>query len=251
MIADKIIKGFCPECYRRNKRYGSPGIHVRKDARKNRKCVVCGKEFFPKRKEFLTCSWKCGCKIRNGGTRFNKKEVVCARCGNKFLVRNYKAMHQKRFFCSENCYALSKKDEMQGNKNPNFKNVVMIRNCPTCGKEFSSYRNKKYCSMKCTKRQNLKTRGTRYERQAKRELENSGFKVVRSAGSLGETDLIAYNKECIKLIQVKATKNMRAKIPLLFVEDIERLKNLPAPPLSTKELWCWRDRRGWQKEIIA
>lgn len=51
-------------------------------------------------------------------------------------------------------------------------------------------------------------KGARVEREIKRLFENNGFKVVRSAGSKGETDLYIYNKVISLGIQVKARKNV-------------------------------------------
>lgn len=51
-------------------------------------------------------------------------------------------------------------------------------------------------------------KGARVEREIKRLFEDNGFKVVRSAGSKGETDLYIYNKVISLGIQVKARKNV-------------------------------------------
>lgn len=51
-------------------------------------------------------------------------------------------------------------------------------------------------------------KGARKEYKIKKQLEGEGWFVVRSAGSKGAADLVAFNKETheIKLIQVKTYK---------------------------------------------
>ncbi|MEM0326768.1 MAG: hypothetical protein QW733_07040 [Desulfurococcaceae archaeon] len=51
-------------------------------------------------------------------------------------------------------------------------------------------------------------KGARVEREIKKLFEENGFKVVRSAGSKGETDLYIYNNVLALGIQVKARKTV-------------------------------------------
>ena len=51
---------------------------------------------------------------------------------------------------------------------------------------------------------NAKAKGTRFEREVKKEFEKAGFTVIRSAASLGKADLFV---EGIGSIQCKVRKN--------------------------------------------
>jgi Holliday junction resolvase len=52
---------------------------------------------------------------------------------------------------------------------------------------------------------NTKAKGTRFEREVKKEFEKAGFEVVRSAASLGKADLYV---EGIGSIQCKVRKKL-------------------------------------------
>ena len=52
---------------------------------------------------------------------------------------------------------------------------------------------------------NTKAKGTRFEREVKKEFEKAGFEVVRSAASLGKADLYV---EKIGSIQCKSRKRL-------------------------------------------
>jgi len=52
---------------------------------------------------------------------------------------------------------------------------------------------------------NTKAKGTRFEREVKKEFEKAGFEVVRSAASLGKADLYV---EKIGSIQCKTRKKL-------------------------------------------
>ncbi len=80
-------------------------------------------------------------------------------------------------------------------------------------------------------------KGAGLERLAKRELEEDGFAVIRSAGSKGPVDLIAVNYHAVRAIQIKARR---------FNEnDLKKLADFPAPPRVQRELWTRRGRQ-WQ-----
>ena len=217
-------------------------------------CVICNKKFHPSRKEYTSCSKHCGAilrKRRGGKTGYNKQKVNCSFCKKEFLVQS-KKINNKNLYCSLTCYWLSKKENMKQDKNSNYKNAIKKIICPTCGKEFLTYHKKvKYCSQKCCKHINLYQKGVRYERQAKKELEQEGYIVTRSSGSHGKADLIAINKEKIRLIQVKSTLNLITSLESLQEKDIIGLKILEVPFNTTKELWLWRIRKGWEKKIIS
>jgi len=73
-------------------------------------------------------------------------------------------------------------------------------------------------------------RGARLERLARAQLERAGYYVMRSAGSKGACDLVAWNDKCTRLIQVKAAGAADKKA-------IEKLRKIPCPPCGTRELW--------------
>ncbi len=77
--------------------------------------------------------------------------------------------------------------------------------------------------------------GARLERLARAQLERAGYTVVRSAGSKGVVDLVAWNPTGVRLIQVKAEGAARKS-------DVERLKALKHPAGTYVELWERRPR---------
>ena len=100
---------------------------------------------------------------------------------------------------------------------------------------------------------NNKRRGANTERLAKKQLEAEGYFVSKSGGSLGAADLIAINKEKIKLIQVKRSCKLINTnfIRGIYSKDIEELTLIPTPENVNRELWVWIDRKGWQRyEVI-
>jgi len=79
-------------------------------------------------------------------------------------------------------------------------------------------------------------KGARVEREIKKLFEENGFKVVRSAGSKGETDLYIYNKLALG-IQVKARKksglyNLLGSADALVIKA-DRQEPLIVMPLKT------------------
>ena len=88
----------------------------------------------------------------------------------------------------------------------------------------------------------LYKRGVHYERQAKKELEKSGYLVIRSSGSHGIFDIWALNDKELKLIQCKAVKKSSN-----FTKLTSEIKKIKVPPFCSKELWIWIDRKGWRK----
>jgi endogenous inhibitor of DNA gyrase (YacG/DUF329 family) len=219
-----------------------------------RYCVICEKPYHPTRAEYTTCSHVCGAKLRTlrgGKTGYQKIPIHCEFCGKTVQRSPTKIRNNKYQYCSVQCYWLLKKEQMKGENNPNYKDAVIKLTCPTCGKFFKTYHKKtRFCSSKCSKTIDLYKKGIRYERQLKKELEKEGYTVTRSAGSHGMFDLIAYNKEHYRLIQVKSTLNTETNINLLLKKDIKKLMMYDKPPNSIVELWCWRMRKGWEKRVI-
>lgn len=90
-----------------------------------RKCIVCQKEFVPKKETQKYCSKPC----QHIGS---KKEIekVCYNCGKIFKI---KPCHDYRKYCSQEC----------------SKEALMVwKTCPQCGKQFRRSR-RTYCSKKC------------------------------------------------------------------------------------------------------
>jgi Holliday junction resolvase-like predicted endonuclease len=72
--------------------------------------------------------------------------------------------------------------------------------------------------------------GRRLEYLARDELQGDGYVVIRSAGSHGPVDLIAWNAERVRFIQVKAGGAIRPK-------DRATLAALVVPAGASVELW--------------
>jgi len=89
-------------------------------------------------------------------------------------------------------------------------------------------------------------RGYEAELRARSNLSNDGYYVMRSSASLTAFDLIAINREVVRLIQIKRCKN---QLPS-YKKDIEEIRKIRVPSCCKKELWIWRDRRGWIKKTI-
>jgi len=97
---------------------------------------------------------------------------------------------------------------------------------------------------------NRKEKGSRRERQAKKELEAQGYLVTKSGGSLGDFDLIAiptikdWDFPLLKLIQIKSN----------YISPKERSKiksiRLPIGVEIRKEIWIYKDRKGKTIEIV-
>jgi hypothetical protein len=91
-------------------------------------------------------------------------------------------------------------------------------------------------------------RGRAIEYRGKKELEQAGYYVVRSAGSHSAFDLVAWNDQEILFIQCKREKKS-AKNPKKkkYKRDLIQIDTIKIPPNGRKEFWIWRDRKGWTK----
>ncbi len=103
------------------------------------------------------------------------------------------------------------------------------------------------------KRNSRYIRGRAAEYLAMEDLKKEGYSVARSAGSKGTWDLIAFNKNHVRVIQIKRTKS---KFKGISSAEIKRMKESIVPPRTIKELWVRYDRaKGrkahWEKEIIG
>ena len=79
-----------------------------------------------------------------------------------------------------------------------------------------------------------KAKGSRRERKVKKILEAKGFFCIKSGASLSEFDLICWNKEIIRFIQVKSNY-----YPLKEKKRIKRFKVIPIN--GQKEIWVFKN----------
>lgn len=85
-------------------------------------------------------------------------------------------------------------------------------------------------------------KGYRAELLAKKELEASGYKVLRTAGSHGFCDLICFDVNHVKFVQVKSVKEFKEH---MYNAEYEKLKALKRtmPMNSRIELWIRYESR--------
>ena len=200
-------------------------ILLRKHSLKNtiRKCQICQRKFKPTRKEYLHCSVKCGAiasRIRKGQYLI----IKCDTCGKEFHSDKSQFERQEKHFCSRKCYAMYQTKSELKEKNPNWRGGVRLaKTTVSSSRKFGA-------------------KGRRYERKTRKLLEKEGFYVMRSAGSLGKFDLIAFNQEKFRLIQVKSGTSRIGK------KEREEIKEFPVPLNCSKELWRWLPQK---KPIIT
>lgn len=84
---------------------------------------------------------------------------------------------------------------------------------------------------------NNKRKGTRNEHRSMAILEAAGYRCTRSAGSLGEWDIIGIGSTGFALCQVKTTH-------WPGTAEMETLQLFPAPPNCRKLIHRWRE---WQR----
>jgi len=83
---------------------------------------------------------------------------------------------------------------------------------------------------------NTKAKGSRNEHRSIALLEAAGYRCTRSAGSLGEWDIIGIGSTDVVLCQVK-TRDWPG------TAEMEALKLFPAPANCRKLVHRWRDRQ--------
>ncbi len=216
-------------------------------------CASCRIQFKAIRKEHQTCSYKCGVLNRSGPKKKISVPVPCLVCGTRVNRTPYKT--ENRVFCSDNCHHMHDRQigKFKGENNPNFKNSIRTYGCPTCKKFFKAYEKRRYCSYKCVMRINLKSAGTGLERKIRAILRESGYTVIRSAGSHTVVDLVAINAHHVRFIQAKRTSARDKKgNPYWnsFKVDMDGLLNMPCPEVCTREMWVWVKHRGWFKKVL-
>ena len=90
-------------------------------------------------------------------------------------------------------------------------------------------------------------RGAYYERLARAQLQGDGYQVMRSAGSKGAWDLIAWLPQIdggMRFIQCKAQKATAAEVKAF------RAECLRLPLGATGELWARSHKEGWVKQTV-
>jgi len=82
-------------------------------------------------------------------------------------------------------------------------------------------------------------KGRRRELAVKHFLEALGYTVIRSAGSKGPWDLVAYKEGEVRFIQVKSAKPSRPFLERLF-------RGPEAPMTPSYEVWVFQPRKHFQ-----
>jgi Holliday junction resolvase len=83
---------------------------------------------------------------------------------------------------------------------------------------------------------NTKAKGRRIEHKVRDIYSALGYRVIRSAASLKEWDLVAIGKHDTYLIQCKAGSSKPSK------KEVERMEQFECPPFMHKVLVLWPDR---------
>jgi len=82
-------------------------------------------------------------------------------------------------------------------------------------------------------------KGHRRELIARKILEAQGYNVIRSAGSHGPWDLVAYKDREIRFIQIKSSRPGPA--------SREKILQGPSGPLDvSREVWVYTKRKGFE-----
>lgn len=84
--------------------------------------------------------------------------------------------------------------------------------------------------------------GVRIERNIVIFLREHGYSVLRSAGSKGVIDVVAYNTKTVRFIQSKTTKTSSTS----YAKDIKSLLDLQIPEYCSKEFWIHVYRKGYK-----
>jgi Holliday junction resolvase len=78
-------------------------------------------------------------------------------------------------------------------------------------------------------------------------LSENGYYAIRSAGSKGVFDVIAFNGEHIRFVQAKLTSLRNTK----YTAELERIMSLDVPQCGIKELWIAEKGKGFVKIITT
>lgn len=92
-------------------------------------------------------------------------------------------------------------------------------------------------------------RGRAAEYMVAAALTGLGYEAVRMAGSHGKQDVIAWNTQRYRHIQVKT---FQTKKPPSYAGDVQKLLKLDLPPNASRELWIRRARQhGWYARYLV
>jgi len=95
------------------------------------------------------------------------------------------------------------------------------------------------------------SKGRMYEYKAIEELKKQGYYCVRAAQSRGVADIVCWDINHFRLIQVKSVKNLHSNWTKKW-DEVKGLVELPAPVNCRKELWVWnRAKMEWKKEVLT
>lgn len=115
--------------------------------KQNHICIICNKEFTPKRSDSRICSKECLKKF-SSKKHLLPKEIECAVCGKKFKP---KTSYQKA--CCRECgdklrlYNYTIREKKPKPKKPSRKQLYK-KVCVVCGKEFETYSARQICCSK-------------------------------------------------------------------------------------------------------
>ena len=90
-------------------------------------------------------------------------------------------------------------------------------------------------------------RGVEIERRCMEQLEKVGYTAMRTAGSHGTFDVIAFNKLGVRFIQLKRCKGTLKS----FKNEKEEIYNTQLPLNATGEIWVWVDNKGWLVQEVV
>ena len=214
-------KEFYVKPSRINQKYCSLACASKRDQRRLpvKKCEFCGKLFHPVHSRDKFCSKECAVKGRRGKTKKNQVPVVCKNCGKRFYRKKSSAKTAK--FCSRKCraeYEVKTGKYKKGN-NPNWKGGISYKKS-TISSPIKAPEKGKY-----------------YERKTREILKKEGYFTFRSGGSRGWADIIAINKERVRLIQVKSGCSSMSRA------EKEAFKDINVPSNCSKEIWTFQTAR--------
>jgi Holliday junction resolvase len=92
-------------------------------------------------------------------------------------------------------------------------------------------------------------RGRDAEYRIRKELEAQGYQTIRTAGSHGWSDVIAWNENETRFIQ---SKTWSTKYKPSYTNERRKLEKIVLPPEATAELWIRKMRqKGWADQIVV
>jgi predicted nucleic acid-binding Zn ribbon protein len=127
-------------------------------------CKVCGKPFFAKRGNQLTCSPECSWK--NGHPKSPIQKKICPICGKEF-----ESADEKRKYCSEGCADAQQRESKQKWRKQQSSTKSAV--CPVCGETFTvTNQRRKYCSEECAdvrRRENAREAAQRRQKRQEKQ----------------------------------------------------------------------------------